>query len=624
MAERESNALKRPELDVVSGNAQAELSWDDIAYSGTITGWRYRYGVLDGPTGSVDWGEWTAIAGADGETRAFTLTGLVNDTEYGVQLRAVAGETLGEMSERQTMWPYHPWIEDAAVTGVTATTVGLEWTLPDGVTPTGLRVQKRTAPPELEWGEWQDAAELALDATSHTVTGLSPATRYQFRIVLDSATGGTESELLEQETPAAVLDTKMSGSASEDQGRSGESALSPERSVESGGEQGCAVEVTVAFLDEDGEAVAVDALAASDFTAENGRVRLPATERWRADEQVFYNQGAGGCAPAARWELADLRVYDLRISPPFTNTGTSYTSETMDADALVDAEAVYADATVTIAPADAEEGSVVLRLEGPGANDAHERTEGVAPYSLYGDTSGGANGRAEHGRALAAGSYTLTATAYAERHGHGETLGTLTVSFTVAVEAASPSAGVLTGFTLVDVSDQSTVAALLDGAEVDLGARFAGSFGIRANVASNATVGSVALSLTGAKTVSRTENIAPYSLWGDVNCGAGSALHGAALPAGSYTLSATAYAQRSAGGAVLGTRTVSFDILAPAALSVADASAEEVTDATLDFAVTLDREAAHTVTVPFAAAAGLSAEQVRVSPVARALNPSTT
>ena len=167
-------------------------------------------------------------------------------------------------------------------------------------------------------------------------------------------------------------------------------------------------------------------------------------------------------------------------------------------------------------------------------------------------------------------------------------------------EAAAPSAGVLTGFTLVDVSDQSTVAALVDGAEVDLGARFAGSFGIRAEVAPNALVGSVVLSLSGAKTVSRRENIAPYSLWGDVNRGAGSALHGEALPAGSYTLTATAHAKRRAEGAVRGTLSVSFDILAPPALSVADASAEEGTDATLDFAVTLDREAAHTVTVAYA------------------------
>ena len=41
---------------------------------------------------------------------------------------------------------------------------------------------------------------------------------------------------------------------------------------------------------------------------------------------------------------------------------------------------------------------------------------------------------------------------------------------------------------------------------------------------------------------------------------------------------------------MLGTLSLSFEVLAPAALSVADAQAEEGTDATLDFAVTLDRE----------------------------------
>ena len=282
----------------------------------------------------------------------------------------------------------------------------------------------------------------------------------------------------------------------------------------------------------------------------------------------------------------------------------------VDASTGTDLGAVESGATVTVAPGgsygiraevagDAEVGSVMLMLRGPGAHGAeHTQTENAAPYSLYGDAQG-----AEHGRALAAGSYRLTAAAYSDRYGAGRLLNTLEVAFRVAV-AGTPSAGVLTGFTLVDVSDQSAVAALVDGAEVDLGAGFAGSFGIRAEVAPNTPVGSVVLSLSGAKTVSRRENIAPYSLWGDVNRGAGSALHGEALPAGSYTLSATAYAERRAEGAVRGTLSVSFDILSPPALSVADASAEEGTDATLDFAVTLDREAAHTVTVAYATADG--------------------
>ena len=154
---------------------------------------------------------------------------------------------------------------------------------------------------------------------------------------------------------------------------------------------------------------------------------------------------------------------------------------------------------------------------------------------------------------------------------------------------------------LVDVSDQSTVAALSDGAEVDLGGRSGGSFAIRADVASDATVGSVVLSLSGAKTVSRTENLAPYSLYGDHRNGnGGRSLDGASLPAGTYTLSATAYAEQGASGTVSGTLSVSFEVLAPAALSVADARAEEGTDSTLDFAVTLNRETTGTVTVDYA------------------------
>ncbi len=510
------------------------------------------------------------------------------------------------------------------------------------------------------------------------------------------------------------LKTEMTGSVPEAAaGGPGQSDVSSDAS--SGG---CRVEVSVAFLDAAGDAVAVDALAtlaASDFTVENGRagtpvadadglgwtvpvrattnergllrVRLPATAHWRAAEQVFRNR-AGVCAPAARGELASLWIDDLDISPIFTSATTRYTSRTTDAEAEVVATAVYADATVTIAPGDADEerdghqlalaegetevtvtvtpgdgsdartytvtvtrepavtgagvltglvlvdavtdadlgpimeggtvtvsavgiygiraevdpdaevGSVVLTLSNPVAkSEEHRQTENVVPYSLFGDAEG-----AEHGRALAAGSYTLTATAHEHPHGAGKALGTLRAPFKVEVEAGTESSpGVLSGFVLLDASDQSTVAALTDGAEVDLGGRSGGTFAIRANVVTNATVGSVALSLSGAKTVSATENIAPYSLYGDDMQGT---LHGGTLPAGAYTLSATAYAARRASGSTLGTLSLSFEVLAPAALSVADARAEEGTDATLGFAVTLDRESTGTVTVEYATSDG--------------------
>ena len=712
-------------VSAAPGDRQATLTWTAPESVEPITGWQLRHGPTgaeEGETASEDaepeWGEWTAIEDATAGTAEHTVTGLENGAEYAFELRALAGALVGEASVRRLARPDEeviPPFVDSAVSSVTATTVGLEWTLPEmpeGMAATRLRAMQREKGATGEWQAWQDAAELAVDATSTTVTGLAPATLYQFHIVVETARQSADSGLLQQQTRAFdPLDTRMAGTVPDsDDGtlREGPPA------------QGCRVDVELRFLDADGNAVAVDALAATDFTVENGRagtpvvdaeglswtvparattnerglvrVRLTETGRWRAAEQVFHNRGAGVCATAARGELATLRIEELSISPSFSSTTTSYTAETTDEDAEVVAEAIYADAAVTIAPVDADEetdghqlalaegetgvtvtvtpgdgsaaqtytvtvtreatatvltgfvlvdastdadlgavsdggtvtvsangsygiraetqagaevGSVVLSLAGPGETDTHTQTESIAPYSLYGDAPGGTNGRAEHGRALAAGSYTLTATAYALSGGAGEALGTLTAAFTVAVETAPPPAGVLTGFTLVDASDGSTVAALANGADIDLGGRSGGSFAIRADVASDATVGSVALSLSGAKTVSRTENCAPWSLWGDRDDGnGGRALDGAALPAGTYTLSATAHAERRATGSTLGTLSVSFEVLSPAALSVADARAEEGTDATLDFAVALDRSSTGTVTVDYATSDG--------------------
>ena len=710
-----------PALLAEAGVAQVTLTWTAPESVEPITGWQLRHGATGGEDAEPDWGAWTAIEDATAGTRAHTVTGLVNGTEYAFELRALAGALVGAASVRRLARPDEeeiPPFGDSAVSNVTATTVRLEWTLPEmpeGMAATRLRAMQREKNATGEWQAWQDAAELALDATSTTVTGLSPATLYQFRIVVETARQVADSGLLQQETLAAdPLDARMTGSVPEpDDG-------TPRAETPA---QGCRVDVGVRFLDADGNAVAVASLAASDFTATNGqvgapvadagglswtvpawaapgftglmRVRLTETGRWQAAEQAFRVAGDTDCAPVARNALASLALDGLDLDQAFDAATTAYTADAPADKGMttVKAAAVYGASEVTVAPADADEdadghqvalaegetavtvtvtpadgsaaqtwtvtvtraagagvltgfvlvdasndadlgavsdggtvsvsangsygiraetqagaevGSVVLSLAGPGETDTHTQTESIAPYSLYGDAPGGANGgRAEHGRALAAGSYTLTATAYALSGGAGEALGTLTAAFTVAVETAPPPAGVLTGFTLVDASDGSTVAALANGADIDLGGRSGGSFAIRADVAPGATVGSVALSLSGTKTVSRTENIAPYSLWGDHNDGnGGRALDGESLPAGTYTLSATAYAEARGAGSTLGTLSVSFEVLAPALLSVANARAEEGTDATLDFAVTLDRESTGEVTVDYATADG--------------------
>ena len=443
---------------------------------------------------------------------------------------------------------------------------------------------------------------------------------------------------------------------------------------------GCGANLWVEFRDGNGDRTQVSSLAATDFAVENGRIGTPAADAeglrwtvparatagftglmrvrlvekapapegrvtaWEAAEQVLRVASDTDCPAVARSELASLALDGLELDPAFDAATTAYTAAAPeDAETVtVTAAAVYGTSEVAVTPADADEdaeghqvalaeggtgiavtvtpgdgsaaktwtvtvtgaadagvltgfvlvdasndadlgavesggtvtvsasgsygiragveadaevGSVVLTLAGPGAEDTHTRTESIAPYSLWGDDMQGA----EHGRALPAGSYTLSATAYAERSGAGDVLGTLTVPFTVEVEAAP---GVLTGFVLVDAATDADLGAIADGGTVSVPA--AGRYGIRAETQAGAEVGSVVLTLAGpgADDVhERTESVAPYSLYGD----AGGAEHGRALAVGSYTLTATAHAERGGAGAALGALTVAFTAAASTA-----------------------------------------------------------
>ena len=105
-------------------------------------------------------------------------------------------------------------------------------------------------------------------------------------------------------------------------------------------------------------------------------------------------------------------------------------------------------------------------------------------------------------------------------------------------EPEEPTAGPLSGFTLVDASDQSFLATLADGIAVGLDDPDGGDYAIRADVELGNAIGSVHLELSGPKNHSRTENVAPYSLYGDSGT---NALSGGTLPVGGYDLQATAY-----------------------------------------------------------------------------------
>ena len=151
----------------------------------------------------------------------------------------------------------------------------------------------------------------------------------------------------------------------------------------------------------------------------------------------------------------------------------------------------------------------------------------------------------------------------------GGTEETLTSAATAAVAAAATQpSGPLTAFTLVDAGSNTDLLTLRGGTVVALDDYATSSFGIRVETASASQIGSVSLELTGPQSRTQTENWPPYSLYGD----ASGVLHGAALPAGGYTLRATAYPNLELGGTALQTLEVSFTAVQSASPALPEVS----------------------------------------------------
>ena len=117
------------------------------------------------------------------------------------------------------------------------------------------------------------------------------------------------------------------------------------------------------------------------------------------------------------------------------------------------------------------------------------------------------------------------------------------------------SEDIVIGFTLVDAASGTDVGGLEHGGTVTLDDPTNGQYGIRAGTAPGTGVNSVRLDLSGAKTATRTDDEAPYTLYAE---------GGEGLPPGAYTLQATAYPEAGGGGNALQTILVSFTVAASA------------------------------------------------------------
>ncbi len=147
-------------------NNQIALSWTDPSNS-TINGYQYRLGTL---------GSWTTITGSSSTTTSYTVTGLTNDTEYTIYLRAVNADGYSPAAS-VTATPYDP--TPSAPISLTGTPgngeISLTWTDPSDSTITSYQYQVDT-------GAWTTISGSSATTTSYTVTGLTNGISYTVRL----------------------------------------------------------------------------------------------------------------------------------------------------------------------------------------------------------------------------------------------------------------------------------------------------------------------------------------------------------------------------------------------------------------------------------------------------------
>ena len=212
-----------------------------------------------------------------------------------------------------------------------------------------------------------------------------------------------------------------------------------------------------------------------------------------------------------------------------------------------------------------------LTADTSGIDDEDELTNVVFAYQWLRDNAEIASATGETYTLVAAdeGKTIKVTVSFTDGEGNPETL---TSDPTGEVDS---EAGPLTGFTLVDAADpdqavlwkhqtdggtpedDDTWREWTDGGTVGLGDPDNGSYGVTVETESGEQIASVRLELTGEeKSADLTDDATPYSLFGDEG---EDTLHGEGLPAGSYTLKATAYTEDDD---ILGTLEISFSVVA--------------------------------------------------------------
>ncbi len=191
--------------------------------------------------------------------------------------------------------------------------------------------------------------------------------------------------------------------------------------------------------------------------------------------------------------------------------------------------------------------------------DGGTRTEGVAPFSMYGD---GNSGKDIYGRAFSAGSFTFSAQPFSTSGGSGTagTKRTFTINFVNGTTGTTPSTTLtppsVSGFSIINAST---------GVALSGYSNITASTTIKLSSLSTRNIQILALASGGTESVkmgwtgraTRIENVAPYELFAN-SAGQASSWY---ATGGTYAVSATPYSADLAKGTVGSTKSVTLTFI---------------------------------------------------------------
>lgn len=232
--------------------------------------------------------------------------------------------------------------------------------------------------------------------------------------------------------------------------------------------------------------------------------------------------------------------YTVNITPysGSSRTGTVGTTTTVRFSVIDDAPVDCSQLSVTLGSfsnVDEDEASFVL-------------TGGNPSGGTYSGT-GVSNGRFDP--SVGPGTYSITYSFTDSETGCSDA-----ASRNITVNAVVPENSI-SSFTLINADNDQVIGTITDGRTYDINALPSTNLDVRANTGES--VGSVALSISGALSSSRTENVAPYALFGNI----GSDYLGRSFSEGNYQVTATPYSGRNRSGVAGIPLTINFSIIEP-------------------------------------------------------------